>query len=676
VKRLRTVLAYGILLFGVNAYIVHRLFALEYTAHLESNEGSFMAISRYMAAHPFDMMWWPFWDCGLPFQNTYFPLLHMLVAAFAKLAGCSVALSFHAVCAFFYCLGPMAVFLLAWKMSERAGYAFFAALLYSLVSPSSWLVPAIAADVHGLRNPRRLQILAYYGEGPHVSAVALLPLAALFLYLAIEHRGKRHILIAGILSSATVLTNAFGSVDLFLIALCLLCTIRPERLWRNTLVVGLIAACSYLWVSPWMPPSLLKTIHINSQSVGGDFRFTMRSFAGISILAVSFAAMWWLTWWRRSPTHVRFFLLFANLVSGIPLLAYWFNIYIVPQPHRYQVEMEMGLSLALVFALQPLIDRAPRRLRQALIVIVLFCAYRQTIHYVRYARNLIQPVAIENTAEYKIARFMSDHYGGQRVMITGSISFWFNVFSDTPQVHGGHDPNVPNWIHRIAMFAIFSGMNAGSRDAEISLLWLKALGAHAITVPGPASREFYHPILNPKKFDGVLPLLWREGDDSIYGIPRQSASLAHVVPEAAIVTRPPAHGLDVDQLGRYVAALDNSASPVADFEWRNFHAARILAAAQPGQVVAVQVTYARGWHAVVNGVQKPVERDGLGLMIVRPGCHGNCTIEMYYDGGTELAAARVASVAVMLGVLAWYIGLFRRGGHLVRHSGKLHPKVF
>jgi hypothetical protein len=561
-------------------------------------------------------------------------------------------------------------------MSERAGCSFFAALLYSLVSASSWLVPEIAADVQGLRNPRRLQILAYYGEGPHVSAIALLPLAALFLYLAIEHRRKRHILIAGILSSATVLTNAFGTVDLFVIAMCLLCTIRLERFWRNALVVGLIAACSYLWISPWIPPSLLKTIRINSQSVGADYSFTLRSLAGVSIIVALFSAVWMLTRWRSFTAHLRFFLLFAVLVSGIPLLAYWFNIYVVPQPHRYQVEMEMGLSLALVFALQPLVDRAPLRLRQALVVIGLLCAYRQTIHYVRYARTLIQPVAIESTAEYKIARFMSDHYGGQRVMITGSISFWFNVFSDTPQVHGGHDPNVPNWIHRIAMFAIFSGMNAGSHDAEVSLLWLKALGAHAITVPGPASREYYHPILDPKKFDGVLPLLWREGDDSIYGIPSRSTSLAHVIPAAAIVTRQPAHGLDVDQLDRYVAALEDPAGPVADFEWRNFHAARILAAAQPGQVVAVQETYVPGWHAVVDGVQKPVEKDGLGLMIVRPGCHGACTIEMYYDGGAELAAARVASAAVMLGVLAWYIGLFRRGGHLVRHSGKLHPKVF
>src|SRR5579863_1524161 len=150
--------AYAVLLFSVNVYVAHRLFTLEYSAHLESNEGTFIAIARLMAAHPTDLLWWPFWDAGIPFQNTYLPLLHAIVAIFSRLTGCSPALSFHAVSGFFYCLGPVSVFFLAAALSQRLGYSFIASLLYSLISPSSFLIPAVRRDAGGVWNARRLQI--------------------------------------------------------------------------------------------------------------------------------------------------------------------------------------------------------------------------------------------------------------------------------------------------------------------------------------------------------------------------------------------------------------------------------------------------------------------------------------------------------------------------------------
>ena len=65
---------------------------------------------------------------------------------------------------------------------------------------------------------------------------------------------------------------------------------------------------------------------------------------------------------------------------------------------------------------------------------------------------------------------------------------------------------------------------------NISIFWLKAFGNQAITVPGEKSREIYHPIAHPHKFDGVLPVLWHDEDDTIFAVPQRSPSLAHVVP--------------------------------------------------------------------------------------------------------------------------------------------------
>src|SRR5207245_273332 len=113
---------------------------------------------------------------------------------------------------------------------------------------------------------------------------------------------------------------------------------------------------------------------------------------------------------------------------------------------------------------------------------------------------------------------------------------------------------VSNFESRIALYTIYTGQNAGTHDAEISILWLKAFGAHAVAVSGPRSTEPFKPLVNPPKFDGVLKELWRDGDDAIYEVPHRSASLAHVIDRSSVISRAPAQGLDVEPLMPYITA--------------------------------------------------------------------------------------------------------------------------
>jgi len=152
----------------------------------------------------------------------------------------------------------------------------------------------------------------------------------------------------------------------------------------------------------------------------------------------------------------------------------------------------------------------------------------------------------------------------------------------------------------------------------------------------------------------VLPVLWREGDDTIYRVPQRSLSLAHVIPASAVAQRTPKHGLDVDPLIPYVAALEDAALPEAELRWRDLHSGVIRAPVRPGQVISVQITYDPGWHASVRGSPRPVDRDGLGMLVVRPECDGPCEIELFYDGGLERKITRALSWLVMIGVVLGY----------------------
>lgn len=102
----------ALLLFALNFAIARRLFSTEFTQYTSSNEGTFMAISRFLAERGFHFGWYPLWFNGVPFENTYSPALQILDALAVKLLHWSLALAFHFVIAFFYCLGPVLLFIL------------------------------------------------------------------------------------------------------------------------------------------------------------------------------------------------------------------------------------------------------------------------------------------------------------------------------------------------------------------------------------------------------------------------------------------------------------------------------------------------------------------------------------------------------------------------------------
>jgi hypothetical protein len=659
---------YASALFILNTVVARRLFVTEFTRHMNSNEGTFMAISRFLVESWPRTGWFPYWANGLPFQDTYSPALPVVDAVFSKVAHTSTALAFHAVVAFFYCLGPAMLFLFAWQVSRRMHASFWCGALYSLFSPSV-IFPEVRADIGGWLNPRRLQTIGLYGEGAHNVVLSLLPLALLVAYLAMTRRRYGWWVATGALTGVMVLTNAFAAVDLFA-GLAILALVQPrgERL-RGLLAIGAVGVLAYTWISPFMPPSLIETIRSDSLILGGQ-HYAGRVVMAICIVAAGLVFLWALTS-RLSDPLERFSILFAFVFAAMPACAYFAKIALLPEPERYHLEMEMGLCLAAVFGFRHAFVRLNRAARLVGVLVFLAFMAHQAIGYFRFAGILIQPADIATTLEFKTARWITTQLPGLRTMVSGDVGFWFNVFTDNPQLSASHVPFSPNLMVQIAVYTIYTGQNAGARDADIAVTWLKAYGCHAVTVPGPNSREYYKPFSNPRKFEGVLPVLWREDDDTIYAVPERSSSLAHVIPTSAVIRRPPIHGLDVDEVSRFVAALDDPALPDAPLAWADPEHGHIAATVHPGQAVTVQVTYDRGWGAKANGRPTSISRDGIGLMVLQPACDGQCDIDLVFDVTSERNVCRLVSLLTMLAVFAgagWSWVRRRRATELSRAS--------
>ena len=111
-------------------------------------------------------------------------------------------------------------------------------------------------------------------------------------------------------------------------------------------------------VAPWLPPSIILTVPGNAQASDGTqfSRFHLLALpVFIAILAVLHLAFECL----RVDRNLRFFLYFFLCSATLVLGKLWGNVSFVPQPHRFQTEMEMAAIGAVLFPLAKYWTRMP-----------------------------------------------------------------------------------------------------------------------------------------------------------------------------------------------------------------------------------------------------------------------------------------------------------------------------
>lgn len=643
----RTVLI-SLALFTLNAVICGPLFSVEYLDAFQSNEGTFITFGDFLRRYWPHVGWFPWFNAGMPFEDTYLPLVGFLTAAGSALGKCSPAHAFHFIVALTYSLAPVFLFLFAQGVSGRIAPSAWAAVLWSLLSPAA-LFPRLWTDMGGHWGMRRLQNIVFYGESPHSVALCLLPLSLWLTSRFLDGPTLRRFAAAVVGAAAVMLTNAFGIVVVSISSLILFAA-RGKHSRQDLLSVFGILSIAYLAICRALPPTLIRLLEINSQSSGGDFRFSYWT----PILACSFLASLialWAVVRRWCSPIVQFAILLSACFGGITWLGIH-GINVIPQPLRYHIEMEAGLCLFAAFLFEPLVRRLSRKGAIACGLVCIVLLGWATVKDYRFARMLIRPADIARSLPFQEARWIALHLPGQRVLVATEGQWLFNLFVDNPQMSAGHEPSAPNRMQQIAVYTIFSGANAGSQDAPISILWLKAFGCAAIVVPGVNSKDYFHAIANPGKFDGRLPLVWREQGDSIYRVPLQSTSLAHVIPRSAVVARRPSNGLDVAPLGPYIAALDDPAEPEARLAWENPDHGKILTKMAPGDVLSVQITDDPGWRARVGTREVPLRPDQLGFIVIDPQCAGDCSVDLEFHSGAERTVTLAVSLLAWIGLLA------------------------
>ncbi|MEO8594023.1 MAG: hypothetical protein ABI759_11940 [Candidatus Solibacter sp.] len=646
--------ACSLFLFLLNAVIVMKLWVIDYTVNMGSIEAAYIGLTRYIAKNWNDLGWFPLWYGGIPYPDSYPPLLHWLSAGMVTVTHVSPGMAHHFVSALFYCLGPVSLFWMAWRLCRSRECALAAAFFYSILSPSCLFIQTIRVDSDGYIQARRLQSLVLWGEGPHITSMCLLAFAIGMLHVALEKRQPWYWVGAAIAVAAVPMSNWLGGAALAICLVAYLAAWLPGQTRKAALAtvasLAAVGVYAYLLVVPWLSPATIAVIRANAPRVATYFVSDAHHKIFVAATAFVFVLCTFLMQRFRVPRHIRFALLVFLVTGTCTFGRYWYKLSLFPQPERYHLEMDMFFWVLVAFLAWPLVRFATRPLgsRQSfgLAVAVALLCIPIVKHQRRECRWYERTLHIQDTVEYKVSTWLAANLPGSRVFAPGTIGFWLNAFSDTPQITGGFDNGMRNQLVPHLIFNVYAGEH---QDQMIDLL--RAYGCDAMIGGGKDSAEFYHPISHPEKLAG-LKVLWRQGGDAIYEVPRRSRGIAQVMRRSDLVEWP-FNPYGIAMLAPYLAALENPEYPLARMTWQSPSRATVTADLKPEHILSLQMSWDKGWNATVGGRPLPLLEDKLGQAFLEPHCSGPCTVQLFFDGGLEGKLARLIHWLATLFGLVW-----------------------
>ena len=629
-KRLATpLLALTIFLF--NVWLNAPLFMPGDLPFPGSIERGYVGMARFVAEHPNPWGWNPFPYCGLPTAYMYVPALPYLTALWIHLLPhVTPDTIYRTIVSLAACLGPVTLFLLALYFTRSRRWAFIAALGYSLISPSYALFPAVEKDRGVAQLPWRIQVLAKYGEGPHNTALMLIPIALLLLFRASKGRGYRKIFAAAVALAAVPLCNWVGAFALAISSVILLVAAWGEADFQYCRAFA-AAGLAYLLACFWLTPGFVRTIafnwpvdsfayHLNREQVW----LIAGMIGGALLIRLAFRVF-------RGSFYFCMVTMGAFVFGWIATAFYVYGLDTIPESRRYAIEFELFAALAIAEALRLAMRSTNSTTRLCGIgaaAVMLLVGSPQLYAYATQGWSW-RPSPPEDTLEYRLGLWIAQHPPEGRVFASGGMRFRLNSWFDLQQVGGGFETGLQNRVPYDLSYDIRAGT-----DAAKAIVELKALDAQYIVVHGPKSKEYYRDFQHPDRLAG-LPAVYHIEDDTIYALP----------------ARPLAHFVTPQELGdlpRYVAGMEDASRPSLQTRWADASTLEVTGPAAPaGELISVQVNADPGWHALADGRKIPIQRDALGFMVLQPAAH----VELHYRGTLE------QRVMAILCALAWILAV-------------------
>jgi hypothetical protein len=645
--RRKEILLDFLIVFLFTAMLIRPYFKAKYTDKWASIESTFIADARFLVEHWPHPQWQPLWYAGTRFDYIYPPALRYGTAAISKVTGFWPVKAYHFYISFLYAVGIAGVYLLMRVGTGSRGAAYLGAVATSLMSPIFLFMPRFRGDAWKLQ-PQRLGVLVKYGEGPHMSALALIPIALAFTWLALEKRRPWAIALAAVFSAGVAANNFYGATALAVFYPVLVwsfwITRQDKRIVAPAIAIPILA---YGLTAFWLVPSYFRVTAENMKYVS-EHGTTWSIWVAV-VVAVSFAvatdklarARPERTWGVFVAGCVVFFSL--NVLGNL-----YFNFRVSGEPSRLLPELDMIYIMAIVLLLRWMWNH-PGKVLRGIAVVLVIAAFWTTKGYIRYAWHMF-PLwpDYQSRVEYRVTDWLWKNMPDARAYPTGSVRFWYDTWHDLAQVGGGSEQGLMNAQVEPAQWETNLGPNV-----EPTILWMQCMGADAIYVADKRSQEVFKDFQYPQKLAGVLPLLFDDQQGNmLYKVPRRYPARARVVETAKLnAVEPPRFNDDVEHLRAYADVLEKGPDSPTTLTREGTDAMRVHARVDAGQSVVVQETYDSAWHAWSAGQPLEVRKDAMGMMAIAAP-PGDQEIEIAFVTPLENRVGRVVTAIAILLILA------------------------
>jgi hypothetical protein len=634
------------------AALIWPIFKTKYYENWYTIDSTFIADGRFLSENLPHPGWQPLWYGGTRFDYVYPPALRYGTALLTRYTPFSPARAYHFYTALLYSLGIGFVLLLVRTASNSRAAAWWSATAAATLSPAMLLMHHIREDVTPYM-PQRLNVLVRYGEGPHMSALALIPLALALAWHGLRP-GKAHWIAAAAAACALVVSNNFYGATSLAIFFPVLCwaifaeTRDPKVFLRGAAT----AALAYALCAIWLTPSFLQITSRNLALVSQPGNTWSAVLAAVA--AALFAALSWRAA-RRGAGAWPIFVCGALLFFSLNVLGqYYFKFRIAGEPERLVPELDLATVLFAGLLFQQAWQRSTSRAATVLLVLAAVIPFLPATPYLSNPWHpIVRTSQYEHRLEYQLAQWVDQHRPGTRSYVHGTVRFWWNVWFNQAQIGGGSEQGMGNFSLPNLYWITVLGT-----DPTLDIRWMQAYGVDNILVNDKTSELPITDIEHPHKYQGVLKPLFEDGKGNwVYEIPRKHPGLARIV-DASLYAglRPAINGDDMEAVNPYVHLLEDSAPAAASSRWLSSRAMEIEAETSAGQAIAVQVTHDPYWIATENGARYPVAPDAFGQMRidVPPGRH-----KIHFEFVTPLEN-RVGFVVTLAGLALAFFLMARR----------------
>lgn len=650
----------SVLVLTLAAILVAPLFRLEYMQNWGSIESTFISDARMLSENLPHPGWQPHWYTGTRFDYIYPPALRYGTALISKAGGISTARAYHLYVGLFYVGGILAVFWLMLLGSGSRWGAWLAAVATGLLSPCFLFLQQLRWD-SGFGAPQRLHVLMQYGEGPHISALCVLPAALAAIWIALRDRKPGPLALASLLCALVVSNNFYGATALALLVPLLVWSVwLGERTWMIPARAVALAVLAYGMCAFWLTPGYLGITLANLRLVAepGD----QRSVVIFVVALLLFGIVSFVLGNRRPERAWPLFCAGAVSILSLYVLGHsYFGLQVAGNTLRLAPELDLAIVLAFSTAVTAACARPRWRIGVAVVVLVAFFPAK------KYLKQPWKPFPKETNVEKayprQIARWAEANLTGARVLPAGEVRFWFNTWANIAQTDGGSQQGMLNQLLPTAFWQILTG-----EGQEPAVLWLQALGTDAVIVPDGKSRDSYRGDFKfPGKFKGLPPLFDDGQGTVIYKIPRTYPGIGRIVDATVLdATGVIGGGLDTTRLRKLVDETEKPGRSPVSVTWSNFDTVRLQAATGQGESILLQETWDPAWLAEENGVRLPLRRDPvMGFMLLSPP-PGQHSIQLRFETPGENRVGQLLSLlsflaAAWLGWKAWTGKRLRQG---------------